>query len=292
MPQFYLGGWADTKGMLAAIRREGPEFRGAPRNLGHQADYYTIERADGTRDTTLESEFLGHIETVAAPPIGALRAGVFPPSDEDRVIISTFMALQYTRSRAYRHSLASVRDEMSRIAEHFSVPGYELPADQEVRDELARRAALKSMVTSLKDLFVCFAARAWRLVDFARPVLLTSDEPVALYSAPDPSGPPRGVGLGTADLISFPLSASRTLFLLGPATGASKDVRVAGGADHARVANDLTLGGPWHQLFRHPDGPPFPERPPMPEHGFSAGDLGPKPRDGWWKEMPSQRPEN
>jgi hypothetical protein len=110
-----------------------------------------------------------------------------------------------------------------------------------------------------------FLESEWHLLRFEEPVLLTCDEPITLSREPSPQNRFLGIGPASAGL---PLDSS----LPGrePRHDPVQADRAGGGGDGAARSRSTTTGRSlstwWQQLFRHPDGPPFPKDfPPLPD---------------------------
>src|SRR5262249_59376125 len=98
-------------------RRQGPvlwEFRlkgdsavrqRSPKNVGRIGDYYSVPK-DGAMDPAVETA-LSKIESGAAPVIAKLRAGDIAISDDERVWLAAFIALQMVRGPAFRDHVES-----------------------------------------------------------------------------------------------------------------------------------------------------------------------------------------
>jgi hypothetical protein len=94
--------------------------------------------------------------------------------------------------------------------------------------------------------------RPWWLIDYESPVLLTSDEPVALHFRDNTSPPGHGRGVAQADEIWFPLDPRR-LLILGTPSDPIPEQRLTVSQETAGSANFAVAAGSYEYIFMHPD---------------------------------------
>ena len=85
---------ADPKGQVWTIEKDTGEARSAtPENTSVVSHFYSVQKDDGSFDTTLE-EALAEIEGAAAPVYDKLLSGQML-SDEEREAFAAFLAMMY-----------------------------------------------------------------------------------------------------------------------------------------------------------------------------------------------------
>jgi hypothetical protein len=94
--------------------------------------------------------------------------------------------------------------------------------------------------------------RPWYLFEFPAPSLVTSDEPVGLYT-PGQHGDDEALGLANAQEVYFPLDSFRLLALGASGSDAPSVTRLPGTADTAEFSNWLTSYNAYESVFIHPD---------------------------------------
>lgn len=179
-----------------------------------------------------------------------------------------------------------VEQERDRIIEESAGPGVPIPdfshLDKGQRDALAaeldegrfvlpRARQLQTMLQMAPEAAIPFRDAEWHLLGFEDPVLFTSDEPILLDRLPRPENRFLGIGPASADSLSVPLSPSLCLMMLRtPRVGREtiRDLEIS----HAEAFNQASIATWWSQLFRCPDGPPFPATlPPLPDERIVIG---------------------
>lgn len=98
LPQFYLRGFTDPDTppehepfvWVYSLQEQKWEKR-SPKNVAAETDYYTFNDEDGKKSEDIE-EMLQRIESGAASVINNKIANRKPLSDDDRIVIATFIA--------------------------------------------------------------------------------------------------------------------------------------------------------------------------------------------------------
>jgi uncharacterized protein DUF4238 len=93
--------------------RSGDVRSAVPEETAVQAHLYSIERDDGSMDTTIEEHF-SKLETKASPEYEALLHGEIPTS-QARAAFATFLALMYVRTPAMLRNGAEMYGRMIQI---------------------------------------------------------------------------------------------------------------------------------------------------------------------------------
>jgi hypothetical protein len=252
IPESFLLRFADSAGLVLVTDKTAATRKLVhPRVLMTQRDYYTIETIDGPSDVI--ERWLGEVEGNSLEVMRRIKAGIFPPKEDDRALLSLFVALQLLRGTALQEMhedmvrkttemqvrlLVNLPDAMR--AALFHVHG-RLPDENEIKEQQAymlraleenrigtsvpRTATIDSMLYAAPTVAAIVAHRSWMLVRCDRPVFVTGDTPVAMWSPPLPDGRMMPVGVGNAREITFAIDPCHCILL--------------GNADEASVIRDL-----------------------------------------------------
>lgn len=287
VPQMVMKRFADDDGRLVMVGREPPHrvVKSAVKTAAAEAGFYRIETDDvaeshrAGHDPELVEDALAGVETVVAPLLDALIDGRFP-SLEDRYRLSLFVALQWGRGWRLREDIDRVATLLMRndLAATWTVPavrerlaGLGLPSGPEDAAAFADQAfgedgptlrldqahmVQQTLRFAVESVLPLVYFRAWRVVRFDRPVLLTSDAPVASWSPASRHGLP--VGIGNARETYMPLNRRTVLVVTGRSLDDRPDrlVETRRLARAARV-NAVVAGGAHRWLFHHPDDSPM-----------------------------------
>jgi hypothetical protein len=301
LAQFYLRAWANERDAVSMLTREGREVTTGTEALAVEKDFYTATAPDGTKNSSVEEDLLRAWDGRGAEVHRRLLADDFPLDDDARVNFGLFLGLQWLRGRAARQVSKEFYDVFNKVLVKLGLeldpdeqetppgerapraplvdgPGIEIPrlgglpeeAKALLRDEdaytfeIPREQLLLQMVQGVPDAAAVFLEAQWVVARTEGVPLLTSDEPISLYREPTPQNQHFGLGPKNADVMQFPLSSNRVLVMnrrppLGP------DLLVDMPPTAVGDVNKLTVHGNWRQLFRHPDAPPFPPAPSLPE---------------------------
>lgn len=178
-----------------------------------------------------------------------------------------------------------IEQERDRLIEESAGPGVPVPdfshLDKGQRDALAteldegsfvlpRARQLQMMLQTVPAAAVPFHEAEWHLLRFEDPVLLTSDEPILLDRLPRPENRFLGIGPASADSLCLPLSPSLCLAMIKTPRAGREMIRDLD-IGHAKAFNEASIATWWSQLFRSPDGPPFPATlPPLPDERITV----------------------
>jgi uncharacterized protein DUF4238 len=236
---FYLKRFADQRDQIAVYRRDPPKvFVTSVTNAAVEAGFYALTLKDGSRSEMAE-ELIAKIEDWAAPALGRILSGHFPPTSEDRQHLSLFMALQIVRGRHFRdqsiammdyhHKLMVVSLDREDVRQRLAEKKGQEPGDDEVEqvyaslqktDEYFIRPGDDSelVVSMLKiaseDLAPRIYRKTWVLAHSRSKVFLTSDHPLVFWHQPKTERERfLGVGLENAGEVRFPLDAHHVLVL-------------------------------------------------------------------------------
>jgi uncharacterized protein DUF4238 len=274
LPQFYLRGFTDGADQLAVVSRDlTKRFVSSVAKAAAEGDFYTVDTAAGPSQAV--EKLLSQMESEAAPALDRILAGGFPPSGDDRVALSAFMAFQLTRSRAHRRMWTMVTDAAVKLATRVIASGdnvsqrltgltgevasekdaeafrrlAESPGDWEVVPH--QNSAIEAMLQTAPTLAPVIAARKWRLARFQKPVLLTSDWPIVVWHRTDTG--PYGIGVATADEIRFPLDTQHALIMVVIGADQVWDLHES----HAKDINRLVAARGFEWIYHRPGTDPL-----------------------------------
>ncbi len=238
--QFYLKRFANPKEQVSAYRRsDGKCVLLNVSNASVESNFYDLVDEQGERSTVVEEE-LADIEGKAKVVLDRLDYDQGALSDEERVILSIYMALQLTRTRDFRQENEEVADVLGRLQVDLFLHwasreqvrallreqhGQE-PTNEEVdsfirfRDSIEKfkvqqhqNFSIEQMVTSTIELAPLFDARPWTFLKSEKRGFLTSDRPVVLWRERTDGDRHYGVGVASATEIYFPIGPYSALLL-------------------------------------------------------------------------------
>jgi hypothetical protein len=298
LPQFYLRAWASYEGKIGARLRNGKTFETGAEALAVEKDFYTAEQPDGTKDASVEKA-LAEVDAMGAAVHATLLRREFPVGPEQKASFSQWLGLQWVRGRNTRTSGHELADKLQKMiiriglenaamdrpastkptqqavprstldgSEGVPIPDFsdlsKAERDQMERElddvwfEVPREAMLLQMLTMMFSVAVPFQEAEWHLLAFGGPLLFTSDEPIILQRDWRPENQFLGVGPATADQMYVPISPSLCLAVVRTG-GVGRESIHDLPDDEAEKINQQTVNTLWSQLFRHPDGPAFPD---------------------------------
>lgn len=246
-------------------------------NACNQIGYYEIptddlevEARQGHDPEQVETIFAG-IEGESNQYIDEMLSGVFPPSPESRYRLSMYVALQITRGWSFRQRMDEVANL---VAPHF----VELHASPERVRAMLRRSGrphkptdvdniiawltgpegprpvlrqghyVQNMLQLAMEIMPHLFQRVWRLLDFGEPMLLTSDEPVAIDQSQDDAG-----GIANSRAIWIPLDRQHALAF----TRTGTEQIVPSKRTRANQINSIIASQAHRWIFHHPDDNPL-----------------------------------
>jgi hypothetical protein len=275
LPSFYLERFA-RNGRVAVIDPRTHVRRVSPiSDTAAERDFYTSVTKDGQLSGAME-QLLGAVEGDAARAIRNV-ASIFGGGAgfEDRHAIALLLAFQMNRGRSARKRLELFADLTTRLLAEgidteerartaFTSRGLE-PTLEDVADALDVTTRLDefefildpndhiSMMGQIAlDALPYIVNRSWTIVEFPAPALITSDEPVSMFTS-GPHGPEESLGLANAEELYFPLDPKRALILGRPEQRPTRLERLPGTAEAAAHINWLTAYNAYDHVFCHPD---------------------------------------
>jgi hypothetical protein len=194
---------------------------------------------------------------------------------EARYNLVRFLAFQLVRGWSFRQDLSDLatlmaRYELSakldskRLRRYLKGRGDEHHAatvdsfSEEVlasqwRIEPSGSMAVQAMIQLALEVMPLLWERRIRVLVFEEPMLLTSDQPVALWARPARDLDADPVGIATADAIWMPLDRRRALALLQ----SGKEQIVSSSANRAHQINEAVAFGARRWVFQHPEQAEF-----------------------------------
>lgn len=239
VPRFYLRRFADQKDRLIGHRKSTDKsVQTSSKNVAVETGFYSVE-VEGVDGNVVE-DALAVADSETAGVLARLDKSGLPISDDDRVTLAVFIALQLVRTKHHRATTdmagsffarlnskmmtkEQVRAAMEDMGEKLTdaeieaameqaqagLDDYEITLNSEYVWGLALETAMKEMVPRLLD-------RQWHMFEAKSRAFVTSDHPIAYRrNKPDPFS---GIGLETADEVWFPIDSQHLLVLARPDT--------------------------------------------------------------------------
>ena len=240
VPAFYLAGFTDPdvpprQEPFVWVRRRGCDSwrPRAPKNLANEPEFYSFEDAAGERRRDVE-DLWQIIENAVAPVLKRLAPAASPVSDDDRAVLSLFVAAQFMRVPSaienvqdfLRRALSLqldmmggwLRQDPARLEPFLrdleARTGIPVPEGMTIdafdssryRVEVPTVRALQIMLPSLEKAADIISRMGWTLwVSEGADWFVTSDNP---YMMLNPNLPPWGWGLGTKGIeVTIPLTS-------------------------------------------------------------------------------------
>jgi hypothetical protein len=232
-------------------------------------DFYTITDASGAKLSDVE-DMLAKVESETDHVLRAIDRGEFPPTDEGRSWLATFIALLMTRTPEFRHVGEEVADYEIKMHEHSRMQREQHYGSAGRRSSEAVEAAFErleairllptqnaaiasAMSLALYRLFPVILRMDWHLFMTETPAFVTSDCPVVLVRDEASSVP--GAGIETAKEVYIPLGARRLLVM----KHTSREGEPVHQADEAFVehVNAAVIAMAYEAIFHHPDHRPL-----------------------------------
>lgn len=192
-PAGYLRAWETRKGGGIKLHYADPDMheRRRPASVKKvcvREDFYLRTRLDGSPIYDFEWS-LGVAENAAIPIIRQIRDR-WPLSLEDKSAVAQFLALQHVRGPAFKtwheRFAAKHAEQLRADPEKHVHPDAGMPAEQAIErfiDEKLESATnwIVQMIRLSRSVGTIFGSMHWTLVEFAKPQLATSDQPVIVW---------------------------------------------------------------------------------------------------------------
>jgi Protein of unknown function (DUF4238) len=207
VPRFYLRNFAIDDSVLLGVDGRLLEHPVSIDNTAVRRRFYRRFRPDGTPIDDIEWS-LSQLEDVIAPMLVDLQARWPPATVEAKGALAEFFAFQFVRGprwKAWRESMArEAIEEYRRNPEPIMRNGIWIPASHREVNEIEVRLLsdtewLTRMMVIANRLITAFGSMRWHLIEFEKPLLAISDQPVvawplaALQRLPEPT--PNGLGV-------------------------------------------------------------------------------------------------
>lgn len=259
VPRTYLQPWT-IGGKIGVVQvLESKRLEMAVENVATRRRFYRRRRPDGTQIDDIEWT-LGQIESNATPLLHSFDEA-WPFSDQDKLKLAVLFAFQLLRT--------------PRSQEEFKERTREFGNDYErehpsalTQDELEGQYALLASDTYRLGRMLShgitgaavFASMHWALVEFARPLIATSDHPLVLWPGAESRSPrvEQITQTGILECVEFrlPLSPNHAVLMTWSDTPDDEHTRVRGTRDHAGNLNAFTVASAERQWFYRPGTSP------------------------------------
>jgi len=233
-------------------------------------DDLEVEACEGHDPEQVEAIFAG-IEGESNQCINEMMCGIFPPSAESRFRLSMYIALQVTRGWSFRQRMDEVAnllaphyvelhatpDRVRAMLRHSGRPHAPRDVDDMItwltgpnglRPVLRQGHYVQNMLELAMKLIPLLFQRVWRLLDFGEPMLLISDEPVAIHRLQEGTG-----GIANSRAIWIPLDRQHALAL----TRTGTEQTVPSRRVRAEQINSMIASQAHRWIFHHPDDNPL-----------------------------------
>jgi hypothetical protein len=244
VPKMHLKHFAgsDPQGQIWTYDSEnGQMWSATPDNTAVISHFYSVERDDGTMDTTIE-DYLATIEDAATSPYERLLAGEIPKAPDSRADFARFLAYMYLRTTAMRRKGGELYGRLVQVMAYAygSHPGAFATMVSDLEKETGRTFSPEmrdQMRKSLLDptdyvfqvsgehtletlgaadkLMELFYQMKWSLVRPLNGYFITSDNPIVRQVDPTSVHPIRGDRgfMNRTVEVTFPLSPKIQLLM-------------------------------------------------------------------------------
>jgi hypothetical protein len=259
VPRTYLERWA-VDGRIGVVQvRENKRLEMAVENVGTRRQFYRRKRPDGSDIDDIEWT-LSDIESKAAPLLQSAE-DAWPFSGDDKLMLARLFAFQWLRTPRWKERY---RERTDSFLEHYDANNPTTLSAEEVEhfNEQLRSDThrLGMMLSTGVTGAAVFASMHWTLVEFDRPWIATSDQPLVLWTGAGARSPHADdmTEFGVLDSIEIRLPVSPTGVVLMTWSDLPDDdhVRVTGTRDHAANFNAFTVAAADRQWFHRPDVSP------------------------------------
>lgn len=274
VPNWYLRRFADKKRRVRVYSRvTGKTHLANTINAAVQSGFYALPAEDGGIDLSAE-KMLAELEGTAKAALERVVSGSFPPSPEDRAVLSLFIANLMVRTPEFRDSnlamIESLRDDLAsagvgpgQITEVFERSGIAAPTVRE---------SVEWMFGVTGSIAPYLHARSWVLGRTPNRGVITSDHPVVVYKQQKRTAF-RGAGVANADQVHFPIDPSTVLLLVHPNFWVPES-QIALTSDNLLFEQSLMAAHSYEYIYQLPTEPLLPPAivPTGPRPLFEMGD--------------------
>lgn len=302
VPQLHLRRFANKDDQLRALPRDGGRAALlSVRRACAETNFYDLELEEQYQAKFPPREVEKILSVIEGDAEGVIRKLIAHQAKdvtgEDRYNLTRFLAFQLVRGWSLREDLSELatlraRHELAVNIDPKTVRGY-LRERGDKHDAAAVDSFMEAVLSggwrmkpsgSMAVQVMCALGlqlmpllweRRIRVLVFEEPILLTSDQPAALWARPKRDLETNPLGIATADAIWMPLDRHHALALLR--TG--KEEIAPSSTARAHQVNQAVASGARRWVFQHPDQPEFdvsslPKRAPYRAEPVSAIEEG------------------
>lgn len=252
VPRFYLEGFCadDARGVVVYDRVRNAYREQRTAEVAHRRDYYAYEDEQGNRHFDIE-QALGEIETAASQTIQRVDNDEQLTAD-DRVVLATYAAFQYSRTPAYAAWLGAFRQHWDAGVRPEQLEVFPDAPDPAV-DRVEAIGAMLRHAPRFADAFLHVNWTIWRR-ESERLSFVTSDSPVCRAWTDQPEeGVYAGAGILAPGVITIlPLSQASALAMSGIGNQVARrpltrdqmrrvNLNIVNQAQHFVFGRDMTL---------------------------------------------------
>src|SRR5512133_2606698 len=191
VPRTYLANWAVGGKISVWVVPQGKRLDDQPvENVGTRRRFYERERpGSGEKINDIEWS-LGEGEAAATPLLRSFDE-TWPLSRDEKVQLAELFAYQLLRGPRWK---AEYEERARRFIEEYESRDAQMPNEAIEKQKamlLSDSYRFTRMFSTALTTTTVFASMHWTLVEFARPLIATSDHPVVLW----PGGESRGPGV-------------------------------------------------------------------------------------------------
>jgi hypothetical protein len=257
VPRTYLVNWAIDEKIAVSLMPEGRRLHDQSLdNVGTRRRFYERTRPRSGEKINDVEAMLGEGEAKATPLLRSF-ADKWPLSTQEKVQLAELFGYQLLRGPRWK---AEYEERTQRFVEEYDrTSDTGLPAEK-IEEQNALLASdsyrLVSMFTTALTAASVLGSMHWTLVEFATPLLATSDHPVVLWPGIDSSAP-RAVEVAEVGLmecleIRLPLSPQHGVLMTWADKADDDHVRVVGKREHAVNFNAFVVANADRHWFHLP----------------------------------------
>jgi len=267
VPVSYLNNFAQDNQLGVRLVKDGSAFNEAPRNVGWRKDYYARTRPNGERIDDVEWA-ISQIEAEAAQVLREVEQR-WPLSDEDKLVLAKFAALQLLRVPRFRawqeeqleKSISEMKSEegLDSLTEQYGQYVGESSVTrvaEHLRSDTQQHVRVLALIGKIGSIL---GSMHWTLLRFRSPVIATSDHPIHVWYSERRSSTPmparRGAGMLKTLEVRLPLSP-RLALLMTWLPQPDPDVPTPGARHHPKNLNAFTVAEAEQHWFHLPDTKP------------------------------------
>lgn len=235
VPRFYLEGFQDDSGKLWCYDKQlDKAYQGSPDSLGGEKFFYDVPEVEKQLGVSQFIEnWFNPLETDAATTLKAWRkslltTGEFSPTESERHIMATYLAVQYLRTPRGRQKA----EELTLLAAKISFFNYLGEKDPEIANQIqnpieeiqlslakdrrpAAHATILLNIPLIEELATILLKHIWIVVENkTESSYYTSDHPVVVVPHAGTSVRPKSGLASTGIQVIYPLTPQYSLSLL------------------------------------------------------------------------------